>query len=80
MTTQNSETQIVESFASLVRQYSAVIDEAPKLDRAEILARIYPLLPRLIAEAIALPKIEGDEAADDTRLRRRPPEEVPLDP
>jgi hypothetical protein len=70
MKTQTSETQIVESFVSLVRQYCAVIDEASTLDRAEILARIYPILPRLIDQAIAMPKIgdsEETEEVEDTQ-------------
>jgi len=66
-TTQTSETQIVESFLSLVRQFCSVIDEASTLDRAEILARIYPLLPRLIDQAIAMPKVEDAAESEDAK-------------
>ena len=62
-----NEIQIIERFAILVRQFCSVIDEAAKLDRAEILGRIYPLLPKLIDRAIALPKIEETEEAEDTQ-------------
>jgi len=67
MNTSNSQTQIVDSFASLGRQYCSIIDEAAKLDRTEILSRIYPLLPQLIGQAIALPEIEETEEAEDTQ-------------
>lgn len=67
MKTSTSEIEIIERFAILVRQFCSVIDEAANLDRAEILGRIYPLLPKLIDQAIALPKIEESEEAEDTQ-------------
>src|ERR1700692_4649263 len=65
METSTNEIQIIERFAILVRQFCSVIDEAAKLDRAEILGRIYPLLPKLIDRAIALPKTEDTQSDDD---------------
>ncbi len=63
----SSETEIVEAFASLVRQFCSIIDETAELDRDEILRKIYPLLPKLMAQAIALPKIAESEEAEDAQ-------------
>ena len=60
-----NEIEIVERFAVLVRQFCSVIDDASNLDRAEILGRVYPLLPRLIDQAIAMPRVEEAEDAEE---------------
>ena len=63
--TATREAEIIERFATIVRQYCSAIDEAAGLERGEILDRVYPLLPRLIDQAIGMPKVaEADEAED----------------
>jgi len=60
-----NEIEIIERFAVLVRQFCSVIEDASNLNRAEILSRVYPLLPRLIDQAIAMPRAEEAEETDE---------------
>jgi hypothetical protein len=50
--------ELVDDFAALARRFCSVVDSAASLERADFLARIYPLLPRLIGEAIGMPDVE----------------------
>ena len=65
MQTSSSEIELIESFAIPVRQFCSVIEAASTLERAEILGRVYPLLPKLMDQAIALPRIEKIEESAD---------------
>ena len=55
--------EVARRFGVIARQFCAVVDSASSMDKAELLARIYPILPKLIDEAIGLPDVELSESA-----------------
>lgn len=69
--------KIVSRFANIARQFCAIVDSAPRIDRSELLARIYPILPKLIDEAIGLPDVELSESATvKAHINQKEQEEV----
>ena len=59
--------EIASQFSLLAKQFCCVVDEAPALDMAAFLAKIYPLLPKLIDQALSLPHVELNEDAEEIR-------------
>lgn len=60
--------QIAHRFSATANQFCSVVDSASSLGRAELLSKLYPILPALISEAIALPDVSGD---DDDELEQK---------
>ncbi len=63
MSVPDGNSEVARRFGVIARQFCAVVDSASSMDRAELLARIYPILPKLIDEAIGLPDVELSESA-----------------
>jgi hypothetical protein len=59
--------ELASQFSLLAEQFCCVVDEAPGLDRAAFLAKVYSLLPKLIDQAISLPYVELNEDAEEIR-------------
>jgi hypothetical protein len=49
--------QIADRFSALANQFCSVVDSASRLDRTELLRKLYPVLPALISQAIGLPDV-----------------------
>jgi hypothetical protein len=54
MNTSGGNAEVANRFGIIARQFCTVVDSASSMDRAALLARIYPILPKLIDEAISL--------------------------
>lgn len=65
-------TEAAERFGAVAHEFCSIVDSAPKLDKVELLTAIYVVLPRLINEAIGLPKIETPDE-DDAPIEPEPP-------
>jgi hypothetical protein len=63
MSASDANVEVASRFDVIARQFCAVVDSALSMDRAELLARIYPILPKLIDEAIGLPDVALSESA-----------------
>ena len=63
MSAPNGNAEVASRFASIARQFCAAVDSASSMDKIELLARIYPILPELIGEAIGLPDVALSEIA-----------------
>ena len=63
MSVSSGNAEVARRFGVIARQFCAVVDSASSMNRAELLARIYPILPKLIDEAIGLPDVELSESA-----------------
>jgi len=71
MTTAPNNAEVATRFASVAREFCSVIDSAPNLDRIELLAQVYRILPQLIGEAISLPNIElGEDESQEEENRK----------
>jgi hypothetical protein len=55
-----------DRFDAVAREFCAIVDAAPSLDRTDFLLRIYQVLPNLISGAIRLPKVSGDDESDES--------------
>jgi hypothetical protein len=65
-------TNIADRFGAVADEFCAAVDAASRIDRVELLARIYRILPKLINEAIKLPNITSDDDSDkavESKLR-----------
>jgi hypothetical protein len=56
-------------FRSIAAELCAIVDTAPSLDRVVMLSRLYGILPRLIHQAIELPRVSCSDG--DTRIEIR---------
>lgn len=67
-------TQIADRFTLIANQFCSAVDSAPGIDRAELLTKIYRILPALIDAAISLPDVsrdDDDELEGSSRRRSR---------
>src|SRR5579862_4920987 len=55
------------AFGVVARQFCALVDSAPAIDRTEFLIRLYNMLPELIASAIRLPEISFEDDPEGGR-------------
>jgi len=66
--------EAAKRFSLIAQQFCALVDSVPRLDRGELLVRLYRLLPQLISEAIALPNVElGDDGDQAEGTRKSAP-------
>lgn len=68
MVTQEEIAQVADRFSAIANQFCSVVDSASTLDRAELLSKLYPILPALISKAISLPDVSRD---DDDELEEK---------
>jgi hypothetical protein len=64
MAATDGSTEIANRFVVIARQYCALIDSTSNIEKSELLAKIYRILPSLIGEAIRLPEIDLAENED----------------
>jgi len=53
-----------DRFGVVARRFCSVVENALGMDRTDLLTQIYPLLPKLIDEAINLPDVELSDSDD----------------
>ncbi len=71
-------TNVAKRFARVAGRYCGIVDAAARLEKEQILLRIYRILPELIGEAILLPDTdpferEKEDGTDDLSPRAAPP-------
>ena len=52
---------VAERFGAVARKYCDIVDSAPSLEKSDLLARMYEVLPGLIDAAIHLPDVSVSE-------------------
>jgi hypothetical protein len=63
--------EVANRFASVAQEFCSAIDSAPNLERTELLMQVYRILPRLIGEAISLPRVElSDDESQEEENRK----------
>lgn len=74
MTHDDRHAEDAERFAVIARKYCAIVDSAPGLEKSDLLARIYEVLPALIDAAVHLPDLSISDDTEDE------PDESPAQP
>lgn len=68
---------VAERFASIARRYCHIVDSASLLEKPELLAQIYEVLPSLIDAAMHLPDPDRAEVPKEFELSELPPDRLP---
>jgi formate dehydrogenase maturation protein FdhE len=70
MSPPGDDAKLCDRFGAIAQRFCSVVDSAPSIDRIDLLAQIYRILPKLIDEAISLPDVDlsdSDEQIEEIR-------------
>jgi Domain of unknown function (DUF5063) len=62
MDVSNNNAEVADRFGLVAKRFCSVVDSASSMDRAEFVARIYRILPKIIDEGVSLPDVKSSDS------------------